>query len=96
MLYVQTIINIVDNSGGYIGMCIRILRSQTRVARPGDTVVLSVKTIILNRKLKFQKKRKILKGHVYKAIVLRTSIPTRRFGNVVLRANGNAVAMLGK
>jgi len=96
MLYVQTSIKIVDNSGGGVALCIRILRSQTKVARAGDVIVLSVKTIIHNRKLKIPRKKKVLKGHVYRAIVIRTSVPTRRFGNVYLRAEGNAVAMLGK
>jgi len=96
MLYVQTTITIADNSGGYVGMCIRILRSQTKVARPGDVVVVTVKSVLQNRKLRFQRKRKVLKGHVYKAIVLRTSVPRRRFGNVYVKAAGNTVAMLGR
>jgi len=96
MLYVQTIVHIVDNSGGFVGMCIRIIRSQTKIARPGDVIVMSVKSILLNRKLKIQPKRKVLKGHVYRAVVLRTSLPTFRFGGVSVRQEGNCVALLGK
>ena len=96
MLYTQTVINIVDNSGGFLALCIRILKSQARSAVPGDVVSLSVKSILLNKKIRLIRKRKVLKGHVYQAVVLRTSTPTRRFGNVYLRSKGNAVAILGK
>lgn len=73
MLYVQTIVDIVDNSGGLLGLCIRVLGSRKLRAAAGDAVVVSVKSIILNRKLVIKKKRKVLKGTVRKVIVLRTA-----------------------
>ena len=57
MVYVQTIVRVSDNSGGFLAMCIGIL-SQSPEAVVGDTLVISIKSILLNRKLTHQKKKK--------------------------------------
>lgn len=94
MLYVQTIVNIADNSGGFIGLCVRILGQRKR-AIIGDAVVISIKSILINRKITHQRKRKVLKGTVRRAIVLRNAFQKRRKFNVFVRGSTNAVAILG-
>ena len=73
MLYVHTLVHIVDNSGGLFGLCVRVLGGSKKKAAAGDAVVIAIKTIILNRKLVVKRKRKVLKGTVRVAVVLRTS-----------------------
>jgi ribosomal protein L14 len=78
MVFVQTRLKVVDNSGGYEAMCIGILGKSYRFGKIGDIIVVSIKKIILNRKVKHQKKKKIIKGSVYKGILIRSSNPQKR------------------
>lgn len=73
----------------------RIL-TNSKLGRPGDEVVIAIKTIILNKKVIFRKKRKVLKGTVRRAVLLRVSYSLKRWGNVHLKMTNNAVAMVGR
>lgn len=95
MLYVQTIVKMVDNTGGLLGLCIRILGNRKKIGFAGDKIVVSVKTILLNRQVVTKKKKKVLKGSVSKVIVLRTSYRRRRQENFFFKNSTNAVAVLG-
>jgi len=94
MIYVQSTAQIVDNSGGFYCLIIRIL-TNSKLARPGDTLVISVKSIILNKKVLFQKKRKVFKGEVRRAVLLRSGSIKKR-NNIYLKSSSNAVALIGK
>lgn len=94
MLYVQTILHVVDNSGGFFGLCIRVLTSSKR-GRPGDAIVMSIKSILINRKVLHRRRRKIVKGTVKRAIILRCAFPMFRIQQVQVRAEFNSVAVLG-
>lgn len=94
MLYVQTIVHIADNSGGFIGLCIRIIGQNNRAA-VGDAVVVSIKSILINRKITHQRKRRVLKGTVRRAIVIRNAFQKRRHFNIFVKGSTNAVAILG-
>ena len=94
MVYVQSILKIADNTGAFYGLCIRIL-SNSKLAKPGDVLVISIKSIIFNKKVLFQKKRKVFKGDVKKVILLRSgSIKNRN--SLYLKSKSNAVALIGK
>lgn len=95
MLYVHTVVNIVDNSGGVLGLCIRILGNTKKLASAGDLIVISVKKIIINRRLVIKRKRKVLKGTVRKVVVLRVSYRRRRVQNFFFKNASNAAAVLG-
>lgn len=94
MLYVQTVVGIKDNSGGFVGLCIRILGQRSR-ALIGDAVVISIKSISINRKITHQRKRKVLKGTVRRAIVIRNAYQKIRKFNIFIKGSTNAVAILG-
>jgi ribosomal protein L14 len=94
MLYSYTSLKVVDNSGGFMGLCIRIL-GQSKRGAIGDAIAFSVKSIILNRKIIVKRKRKVLKGTVRQAIVIRVPYYRRRFFNIFLRGSSNAIAILG-
>ena len=64
-------LNVADNSGAKIVMCIKVLGgSKRRYARVGDKIVCSVKKTIPNSNVK--------KGSVVKAVVVRTRNTTKR------------------
>jgi ribosomal protein L14 len=94
MLYIHTIVNIVDNSGGFVGLCVQVI-GQNKRARVGDALAISVKTILINRKITHRRKRKVLKGTVRRAIVLRVAYYKRRKNNIFFKGTTNAVAILG-
>jgi large subunit ribosomal protein L14 len=93
-MYVQTLVRICDNSGGFYALCIQVL-GHSNPAKAGDAVMLAIKSIIINRKLVRRRKRKVLKGTVRKAVVIRTGAIHRRWGNVFLKIDSNAAAILG-
>jgi len=49
MVYAQTFLKIIDNSGGYLALCIRVL-TNSWLGRPGDEVVIAVKSVLFNKK----------------------------------------------
>jgi ribosomal protein L14 len=72
MVFIQTIVRVIDNSGGFYAKCIGIL-TNSRLARVGDAVAITIKSILLNKKITHRKKRKVLKGTVRRAVLLKTS-----------------------
>lgn len=94
MLYVHTLVKIADNSGGFYALCIRVL-SHSKRAKIGDPLVISIKSIILNKKITHQKKRKVLKGTVRRAIVIRHAYTITRSFNLKTKGSTNSVAILG-
>lgn len=94
MLYIQTFLRVCDNSGAFYGLCLRILKQNKR-AYIGDPIVISIKSIIINRKVTHQKKRKVFKGTVRRAIVIRNAYQKIRSFNVFVKGSTNAAALLG-
>jgi len=94
MIYVGSILKIVDNTGAFYALCIRILRN-SKLSKPGDTIVVSIKSVIYNKKVLFQKKRKVFKGDIKKAVLLRNKYTNRR-SYIYLSINSNAAALIGK
>lgn len=95
MVLVETILKIIDNSGGFIALCVRIL-TNSKIGKPGNEVVIAIKSIILNKKVVFRKKRKVIKGTVRRAVLLRVCYALKRWGNVFLNMSTNSVALVGK
>ena len=94
MIYIQTYLKIIDNSGGHLALCLNIL-GNSKLGRVGNAVIVSIKKILLNKKLTHQKKKKVLKGSVRKAVILRSTYPLKRWGNIKLKGGSNAIAILG-
>jgi len=95
MVYVETLVRIVDNSGGFYAKCIRIL-TNSKYGLPGNEVVIAVKSILLNTKVTHRVKRKVLKGTVRRALIIR-STKLKRWGNVNFKLFSTpAVALVGR
>ena len=75
MIFKQTLLKICDNSGGVLALCIKILGNSKKVGLVGDAVIVSIKKVTsVKRKIK----KKILKGTVRKAVIVRSSKKIKR------------------
>jgi len=88
MIYFHSKVNIIDNSGGNFGKCIRILNSKNE-GLIGDLILLVIK------KLKFKQAR-IKKKKIYLGLILRTKKPVIRFDNTYLKFFENSIILLNK
>jgi ribosomal protein L14 len=70
MVYVQSMINISDNSGALLGKCIRIVRNNSSIGMMGDVVIVTLKKVFEKRNLK--KSKRLTKGQLCKVLIMRT------------------------
>lgn len=90
MIFSRTVLKVADNSGAKYVRCLRILKTTSAsgkkyYAKVGDIILVSVRFIRSDKKIK--------KGSVFKAIVVRTKKWQSRIENSVL-LNENAVVLL--
>lgn len=89
MIYVETEMEVADNSGARRVACIKVLGgSKRRCASVGDIVVVSVKDAIPRGKVK--------KGEVCRAVIVRTSFPVKRPDGSAIRFDKNAAVLINK
>ena len=89
MIYVETRMDVADNSGAREVMCIKVLGgSKRRCAGIGDVVVVSIKDAIPRGKVK--------KGEVHRAVIVRTSKETYREDGSAIRFDKNAAVLINK
>ncbi len=89
MIQAQTLVKIVDNSGGKIGRVFKVLGgSKRRYAQVGDEVVLSIQTA--------EPRKNVKKKDVLRAVVVRQRKAFRRKDGSYLRFDENAVVIIDK
>lgn len=105
MILTQTRVSVVDNTGGRIAECFRILvGTHPRYARIGSQITVAIKSAVsAHKKDKAMSKGKAKtksgpaitakKGDVFRALVIRTSTPVRRPG-IRVRFDDNAIVLL--
>jgi large subunit ribosomal protein L14 len=87
MIREQTNLNVADNSGARRVQCIRVLGgSRRRTASVGDIIVVAVKDAIPDRRVK--------KGEVHKAVIVRTAKEVRRVDGSSIRFDRNAAVLI--
>lgn len=87
MIQERTILNVADNSGARVAMCIKVLGgSKRRYAGIGDIIRVTIKDSIPRSKVK--------KGDVLKAVVVRTKKGIRRLDGSVIRFDSNACVLI--
>ncbi|NRA35314.1 MAG: 50S ribosomal protein L14 [Polyangiaceae bacterium] len=80
-------LDVADNSGAKVVMCIKVLGgSRRRYAAVGDIIVVSVKEAMPNSKVR--------KGEVTKAVVVRTKKIVRRMDGSYVRFDTNSAVLL--
>lgn len=87
MIREQTRLDVADNSGARELECIRVLGgSKRKTASVGDIIVVAVKEAIPERRVK--------KGEVHKAVIVRTAKDIRRHDGSVIRFDKNAAVLI--
>ncbi len=87
MIQTETRVEVADNSGAKVLMCIKVLGgTKRRTAGLGDTIVCSVKSVIPGSDVK--------KKTIVRAVIVRCKSPTRREDGSYVRFDSNAVVIL--
>lgn len=87
MIVIKSRVRVLDNSGGRFAEVLNILsKSQRASAKVGDVLVVSVKKIIPHKKVE--------KGTVYKAIVVRVRNQIFRYGGIFIRFEFSGIILL--
>ena len=93
MIQPQTILKVADNSGAKTVKCIKVLGGfKKRYASLGDMIVVSVQQL----RNKSKKTSKVLKGGVFRALVIRTKIQCTKRDGSSFTLNENAVTLVNK
>jgi len=93
MIQQQTILKVADNSGAKNVKCIKVLGGfKRKFAILGDIIVVSIQDL----RNKSRNTSKVLKGEVYKAIVVRTKHKIIKKDSSLFFFNENAVSLLNK
>lgn len=96
MIYSGSILQVSDNSGALTVKCIKVYGGSSKKAgKVGDLVLVSVKTYIdfKRQKSKINIKRKVKKGQLYKAVIVRTKKEIKRKSETI-KYGDNAVVLL--
>ncbi|KAA6349459.1 50S ribosomal protein L14 [termite gut metagenome] len=87
MIQTESRLTVCDNSGAKEALCIRVLGgTKRRYASVGDTIVVSIKSVIPSGEIK--------KGAVSKALIVRTKKEIRRADGSYIRFDDNACVLL--
>ncbi|CAN6671871.1 large ribosomal subunit protein uL14m [Trichomonascus vanleenenianus] len=99
MLYLKSMLNVIDNSGAMMVECIKVLKKGPRTpARIGDKIVVVVqkaKPVPPNLTGQAATQR-VRKGDIRNAVVVRTKYPTMRPDGTQIRFEDNACVLLQK
>lgn len=87
MIKFETKLKIIDNSGAKVAVCIKLLGgSKRQTSSIGDLIVVAVKNALPRRKVK--------KGDVCKALIVRTKKEKHRCDGISFRFDDNAAILL--
>lgn len=87
MIREESRLEVADNTGATSVLCIRVLGgSRKKTAHVGDVIVVSIKEALSGRRVK--------KGTVHKAVVVRTKSPVRRNDGTIIRFDSNAAVLI--
>jgi large subunit ribosomal protein L14 len=95
MIQQQTYVDIADNTGAKVGMCIKVLggssskgKFKRRVATVGDVIICAVK--------KSNPGGEVKQGEIIRCVVVRTRHVTKRADGSYLRFDRNAAVVIDK
>jgi large subunit ribosomal protein L14 len=89
VIQAETKLNVADNSGAKLLLCIKVLGgAKRRYASVGDLVVVSVKEAIPNSKVK--------KGEVMRAVIVRTAKEIRRADGSYIKFDDNSAVLINQ
>ncbi|ODV68795.1 ribosomal protein L14 [Hyphopichia burtonii NRRL Y-1933] len=99
MIYLKTLLNVIDNSGAQVVECIKVLRHGPRnFAKVGDQITVVVKQARpLNAEITGQSaNNRVKRKDICRAVVVRTKAPFRRPDGSVVRFDDNACVLINQ
>ena len=93
MIHQESVLKVADNSGAKTVKCIKVLGGfKKRYANLGDIIVISVQQL----RNKSKSTSKVLKGGVFRALVIRTKKQYRKKDGSLFLLQENAVVLINK
>nr|YP_010165731.1 ribosomal protein L14 [Imasa heleensis]QRR29744.1 ribosomal protein L14 [Imasa heleensis] len=90
VLYLSKL-SVIDNSGAKVAQCIKVLnKSPKRSLKIGDDLIISIK------KRNIKSKSKVLKGDIYKSVLVHTKKKYRRLDGTSISFDANTCVLLNK
>lgn len=99
MIYLKSLLNVIDNSGAQMVECIKVLRHGPRnFAKIGDEVTVVVKQARpLTSEITGQSaNNRVKRRDICRAVVVRTKAPFRRADGSTVRFDDNACVLVNK
>lgn len=99
MIYLKSVLNVIDNSGAQLAECIKVLRHNPKnFARVGDEITVVIqKARPLTTDITGQSaSNRVKRRDICRAIVVRTKAPFRRPDGSVVRFDDNACVLINK
>jgi len=94
-MYRGSFLKIIDNTGGNRALCVKIF-SNSELGRPGNVVLVVVKSILINRKITYRKRKRVGKGTVRTCLLLRVAYTMKRKGGINIKFSTIGVALIGR
>lgn len=88
MIYLQTNLNVADNSGAINAQCIKILGKKRNPGLVGDKIIVSIKSA--------KPKKKVKKAEIRTAVIIRQKAYIKRANGVRLKFGNNAIVLINK
>ncbi|KAG7664963.1 mrpl38 [[Candida] subhashii] len=96
MIYLKTLLNVIDNSGAQVVECIKVLGHRPRgFAQIGDHITVVVKQA-KSATSEAQSTNRVKRSDICRAVVVRTRAPLRRPDGSVVRFDDNACVLINK
>ncbi len=93
MIQHQTVLRVSDNSGAKKVKCIKVLGGfKRKYAFLGDIIIVSIKEL----RNKSKKTSRVLKGEIYKALIIRTKYKYVKKDGTINFFSNNSVSLLNK
>lgn len=99
MIYLKSLLNVIDNSGAQLVECIKVLRHNPRnYAKVGDEITVVVKEARpLTSEITGQSaNNRVKRRDICRAVIVRTKAPFRRPDGSTIRFDDNACVLINK
>ncbi|ODV86058.1 hypothetical protein CANARDRAFT_7419 [[Candida] arabinofermentans NRRL YB-2248] len=99
MIYLKTMLRVIDNSGAQLVECIKVLRKKpTNFAKVGDKIVCVVQEAspIISNLTGSGSSNRVKRGDICRAVVVRTKSHVQRDDGSVVRFDDNACVLINQ
>ena len=88
MIIIGSKLIVVDNSGGFIAKCIRIIKKGKKIGSIGDTILVTL--------IKFINKRKVKKRVIYLGLIIGIKYWVYRLDGIYIKTFNNSILLFNK